>query len=320
MKVKIIISIIVIFALGFIGFRVLKLQSPDIEETQLIIKVVKPEDRQITAPPSAEHTSETGTKIQQEGRDTASPELGTPPVPENVPTAQSGDAEIREFQAWLSSVLAQEVDDTLEETEQVDLNAEDDEIDYDLERAAIKSVIQEQWRNSLETYDIQGYMSAIWEDNFFYISDMGTPDNPDDDMIFRGGQQEREGTLKMFDVTQNIELNLYKNGDIEFLSDTHAMADYDYDLRLDLTHGAQSNPSGRMIFILELRENGEWRILEWYDYATPENQIVHKVVFTCVLAKYLLKYFSNLKKCRRTQVSESTKKLKSSEKVNSDFS
>ena len=82
--------------------------------------------------------------------------------------------------------------------------------------------------------------------------------------------EHKNNQLKMFSVTQNIELNLYKNRDIEFLSNTLAMADYDYDLRLDLTHGAQSNPSGRMIFILELRENAEWRILEWYDYATPE--------------------------------------------------
>ncbi len=269
MKVKIIISIIVIFALGFIGFQVWKAQSPEIEEAQLVIKVVKPEDRQITMPPFIESASETGTKTQQAETNIRSPEIGTSPVPENVPTAQSEDAEIKEFQAWLSSVLEQEVDDPVAETEQVDFNAEDNEIDYDLERSVIKSVIQEQWGNGLETYDIQGYMSAIWEDNFFYISDLGTPDNPDDDIIFRGGPQEREGTLKMFDATQNIELNLYKNGDIEFLSDTLAMADYDYDLRLDLKQGGQSNPSGRMVFILELRGNGEWRILEWYDYATP---------------------------------------------------
>ena len=266
---KITISIVGVLAVGFIGFQVLRGQSPDIEEAQLIIKVVKPEDRQSTMSPFAEYAPETGTKIQQD-TDIASPELGTPPVPENVPTAQSADAEIREFQAWLSSVLEQEADNAVAEIEPVDLNAEADEIDYDLERSAIKSVIQEQWRNSLETYDIQGYMSAIWEDDFFYISDMGTPDNPDDDMIFRGGQQEREGTLKMFNVTQNIELNLYKNGDIEFLGDTVAMADYDYDLRLGFTHEGQSNPSGRMVFILELRENREWRILEWYDYATPD--------------------------------------------------
>ena len=269
MNLKITIGIVGVLAVGFIGFQVLKTQSPDIEEARLVIKVVKPEDRQITMPPFVAHTSETGTKTQQADANIKPPEIGTLPVPEKVPTAQSGDAEIREFQAWLFSVLEQEAEDPVAETEQLDLNAEDDEIDYDLERSAIKSVIHDQWRNSLETYDIQGYMSAIWEDNFFYASDMGTPDNPDDDMIFRGGQQEREGTLKMFDVTQNIELNLYKNGDIEFLSDTLAIADYDYDLRLGLAHEGQSNPSGRMVFILELREKGEWRILEWYDYATP---------------------------------------------------
>ena len=268
-NLKIVISIIIIIAIGFIGFQVLKVRSPDIEKAQLIIKVVKPEDRQITMPPFIERTSETTTKTQEK-KNMKSPEIGTPSVPENVPTAQSDDAEIREFQAWLSSVLEQKVDDPIEETEQVDINTEDDTIDYDSERYVIKSVIEEQWGDSLETYDIQGYMSAIWEDNFFYTSDMGTPDNPDDDMIFRGGQQEREGTLKMFNGTQNIELNLYKNGDVEFLSDTLAIADYDYDLKLDLPHGEHSNPSGRMIFILELRENGEWRILEWYDYATPD--------------------------------------------------
>lgn len=269
-NIKMIISIVGVFAAGFIGFQMLKTQSSDMEEAQLIIKVVKPEDRRITMPPFVKRASETGTKTQQEDTNIESPELGAPPVPENVPTAQSGDDEIREFQDWLSLVLEQEADDPIEATEQVDLTAEDGEIDYDLQISVIKSVIQEQWSNSLEAYDIHGYMSAIWADNFFYASDLGTPDNPDDDMIFRGGQQEREGTLKMFSVTQNIELNLYRNRDIEFLSDTLAMADYDYDLRLDLTHGGQSNPSGRMVFILEFRDNGGWRILEWYDYATPD--------------------------------------------------
>ena len=63
-------------------------------------------------------------------------------------------------------------------------------------------------------------MSAIWEDNFFYVSDMGTPDNQDDDLIFRSGQQEQDGILKMFITLDSIELNLYRSGDIEFLSDT----------------------------------------------------------------------------------------------------
>ena len=256
------ISIVIVLAVGFIGFQALQVEPP---ETKVIYKTVIPE-RRITTDPFVERTPESVTTTHQEVEHIPSTLIETTSVPESVPTAESNDADIREFQAWISSVLTEE--NTLAETEQEDFN-KDDEIDYEVERTVIKSVIQDQWANSLETYDIEGYMSAIWEDDFFYVSDMGTPDNLDDDIIFRGGQQEREGTLKMFDANKSIELNLYRNGDVEFLSDTVAMADYDYDLRLNWSHGEKSNPSGRMFFILELRENGEWRILEWYDYATP---------------------------------------------------
>lgn len=265
-KVKIIIGIVVILAAGFVGFQVLEVQSPDLEEAQLIVKRVEPKRRQITASPFVERTSGTGTEKQREETDVVSPEIGTTSVPETVPTVQSSDDEIREFQAWLSSTLEQE--DMLEEIEPEDFKAEDNELDYDLEKSVIKSVIEEQWQGGLESDDIEGYMSAIWEDDFFYTSDMGTPDNPDDDLIFRSGQQEREGTLRMLDTHHDIELSLFAHGDIEFLSGTLAMADYNYGLKLTSTHG-ESYPSGRMIFILELRENSEWRILEWYDYATP---------------------------------------------------
>ena len=264
-NIKIIIGIVGILAVGFIGFQVLKVKPSEVE---VVYKAVKPDGRRITTSPFVGRTSETVTEIQQEKANVEFPDIETTPVPETVPTTQSSDDEIREFQAWLSSILMEE--DTFEEVEQEEIEAEDGGIDYELEKSVIKSVIQEQWANSLETYDIEGYMSAIWEDDFFYVSDMGTPDNPDDDMIFRSGQQEREGTLKMFNATQNIELNLSQNGGIEFLSDSIAMVDYNYDLRLNWAHGERSNPSGRMIFVLELREDGEWRILEWYDYATPD--------------------------------------------------
>ena len=186
-----------------------------------------------------------------------------------MPTAQSSDAKIREFQAWLFSILEEE--DTLEEVEQEDSDVEADEIDYDLEKSVISSVIEEQWRNSFETHDIEGYMSAIWEDDFFYVSDMDTPDNLGDDIIFRGGSEERgRGIENVRCHYHTIDLSLSKNRDIEFLSETLAIVDYDYDLKLASTAGGVSNPSGRMIFVLELRESGEWRILEWYDYPTLE--------------------------------------------------
>ena len=266
-NVKIIVGIVVILAAGFVGFQVLKFQSPNIEEAELIVKVVEPEGRKIIASPFDERTPETVKETQQQGVDVGSPEIRKTSVPETVPTAQSSDDEIREFQAWLSSTLEKE--DTLEQMEPQDFNTEDDKLDYDVEKSVIQSVIEDQWKKGLESNDIEGYMSAIWEADFFYTSDMGTPDNPDDDVIFRSGQQEREGTLRMFDTYHDIELSLLPHGDIEFLSETLAMADYNYGLKLASTQYGVSYPSGRMVFVLELRGNGEWRILEWYDYATP---------------------------------------------------
>ena len=267
---KIIIGIVGILVVGFIGFQMLKIQSSEVEKPKKIIKAVS---RQITTSPSVKNTpetvvNETGTNVPQEDTNIAPPDIETTPVPERVPTAQSTDAEIREFQAWLFSTL--EAEDPLAEKEQENPNVEDDEIDYDLEKSVINSVIEEQWRNSFEMHDIEGYMSAIWEDDFFYVSDMDTPNNLGDDIIFRGGSAEREGALRMFDAYQTIDLNLSKNRDTEFLSETLAIVDYDYDLKLASTAGGVSNPSGRMIFVLELRGSGEWRILEWYDYPTLE--------------------------------------------------
>ena len=265
---KIIIGIVGVLAVGFIGFQVLKVQSPDIAEPQ---KFIKAQTRRITMSPFVERTPEiiindTVTDTPQEDGNIESLDIEDIPVPERVPTAESSNDEIREFQAWLSSILEEE--DTIEEIEQENFTAEDEAINYDLEKSVINSVIEEQWEKSLETHDIEGYMSAIWEDGFFYVSDMDTPNNLSDDIIFRGGSQEREGALRMFDAFHAINLNLYKNGDIEFLSETLAIVDYDYDLKLASTTHGLSNPSGRMVFILELRENGEWRILEWYDYPT----------------------------------------------------
>ena len=93
-------------------------------------------------------------------------------------------------------------------------------------------------------------MSAIWEDDFFYTSDLGTPDNPDDDIVFRGGYEERVGALNMFNNNGHIDLNLSQHGDIEFLNETLAMVDFDYEMTLvQRESGEPSYPSGRMIFI-----------------------------------------------------------------------
>ena len=270
-NIKIIIGVIVILAVGFIvGFIAFEVftQPSDIEGEK---QIVKPDARRITTPRAVERTPRIATQAQQEETTIEPAEIRVPLVPERVPTAQSSDDEIKDFAAWLSLSLKRE--DTIEETEQEDFNTEheagEDQIDYDRERSRVESVIWEQWQNGLESYNIERYMSAIWADDFFYISDLGTPDNPDDDIVFRGGYEEREGTSKMLDRMEHIDLNLSHHGDIEFLNETLAMADFDYEMTLvERESGETSHPSGRMIFILELRDD-EWRILEWYDKATP---------------------------------------------------
>ena len=271
-NIKIIIGIIVIltvgFIVGFIAFEVLTVQSPDIEGEK---QIVKPDARRIATPRFVERTSRIVTKAQQEETTIEPAEIRVSPVPERVPTAQSSDDEIKDFAAWLS--LSVEREATIEETEQEDFNTKDeageDQIDYDRERSRVESVIWEQWKSGFENYNIERYMSSIWEDDFFYISDLGTPDDPDDDVVFRGGSEEREGTLNVFNNTEHIDLDLSQHGDVEFLNETLALVDFDYEMTfVQRDSGESSYPSGRMIFILEFRED-EWRILEWYDKATP---------------------------------------------------
>ena len=272
-NIKVTIGIIGIlalgFTLGFIAFEVLIIRSSNIEEKK---QIVKPDARRITTPRFAKRASRPVAKAQQEEIIIESLETEAAPVPERVPTAQSSDDEIKEFSAWLSLSLEQE--DIIEKTEQQEFNTEEEteeeKTDYAQERSRVESVIWEQWKRGLENYNIERYMSAIWEDDFFYTSDLGTPANPNDDLVFRGGYDEREGTSKMLDRMAHIDLNLSQHGDIEFLNDTLAMADFNYEMTL-IQHesGEASYPSGRMIFILE-RRNDEWRILEWYDKATPD--------------------------------------------------
>ena len=256
------------FIVGFIAYEVLTVQPSHIEAEK---QTVKPDARRITTSRFVERTPRIVTETQQEETNIEPTEIRTTPVPERVPTAQSSDDEIKEFAAWLS--LSLEREDTPEEAEPADFSTEDaredGQTDYDRESSRIESVIWDQWKSGLENYNIERYMSSVWEDDFFYISDLGTPDNPDDDIVFRGGYEEREGTSKMFDGMERIDLNLSQHGDIEFLNETLAMVDFDYEMTLvERDYGEPSYPSGRMIFILELRED-EWRILEWYDKATP---------------------------------------------------
>ena len=256
----------------FIGVKSMT-RKPDVKAQKTFISAQRPPNRKITATKFVTRNSLAITKASN----VETPHTERIPIPEEVPTAQNGDDEIRAFLDWLLSL---EREDTSDETEidNSDVEYEQEfEIDYDREKSLIKSVISEQYKKGYETYDVERYMSSIWEDEFFYTSDIGTPDDPSDDIIFRGGGQEREAAIRVFRTwSKNIELNLSSRSDIEFLNDTIAMVEYDYKAIFSRPPSPEVKfeafyASGTMILILEYRENpdeiGEWRILEWYDYA-----------------------------------------------------
>ena len=251
------IGVIGVLVIGWIGFQVLTRQNgvrkPELEASQQANAL---EARRITAP-----------RFDMEAEDFGDEKRS---VPKKVPTAQSDDDEIREFLAWLSSL---EREDTTDETEGFD--GKDDAVDYRQERAQIESVIWDKLIKGYESQDVERYMSAMWEDDFFFISDLGTPDDPSDDIIVRG-QRERELATEMSKIAEDIEVNYSPRSEIQFLSDTIAMAEYDYEAKVLLRvpeskdEMVSGTEKGDVIIVLERRENaegtGEWRILEWYNH------------------------------------------------------
>jgi len=271
----------------FVGIKSMT-HKPDVESPKTLIA----EQNRILANSATPKRRITATKFvaPKSPRITKSPNVEAPQaeeisIPEEVPTAQNSDDEIRAFLDWLLSL---EEEDTSDETEIDDSDVEYEhelEMDYDREKSRIESVILDKYKRGYETYDVELYMSSIWEDDFFYTADNGTPDDPSDDVILRGGQREREAEIRVFNAfSKNIKLNLSPRSDIEFLSDTIAMVEYDYEAIFSRPPSPEYKfetfySSGTMILIMEYRENpdetGEWRILEWYDYANKWGSISH---------------------------------------------
>lgn len=271
--IKIATSIVGVIVLGFIGYQVVSHQNDNIVEE---IQADNPKQIAFKANSIKQPAQKAIPKViitQKETSNTKTSETSPSYVPKKVPTAQSKDNEIWDFSTWVSNWSK----NTFKQTGNPD-NIQNSVSDIDQEKKYVGSVIFDQWKEGYETRDIEKYMSSIWEDGFFYISDMGTADTSDD-VIFRGGQRERESAVRIFkNYTKKIELNLTPRSDIEFLSEKNAMVKYDYELKMSKVPTLDSPfetfyCSGNMIIILEYREvskdKSEWRILEWYDYSTP---------------------------------------------------
>ena len=147
------------------------------------------------------------------------------------------------------------------------------------EFAAIEAVLKA-WRTGYETEDVDAYIDVFWADGFRYVSDMGTPDDATDDVIFDDIRDERDSAIRVFNLYQEIEIELEEPPEVELNAERNrAEVRAHYRIQGFVADGESLEggytgwyAEGDNLFIFELRD-GEWRIKEWIDEAYSEEQI-----------------------------------------------
>ena len=114
--------------------------------------------------------------------------------------------------------------------------------------------------------DIEGYMS-VFHERFEYQSDMGTPDDPSDDITGITKELERESALRVFEQFYAMQIDLLSNLKITVDGDT-ARAEAEYTIV-----GETFDPGnwtwytlGKNIFYL-IKKSHQWQIIRWQDNA-----------------------------------------------------
>ncbi len=147
------------------------------------------------------------------------------------------------------------------------------------ELGAIEAVLKA-WRTGYETEDVSAYIDVFWADKFRYVSDMGTPDDATDDVIFDDIRDERDSAVRVFRLYQDIEIELEEPPEMELNAERNrAEVRVHYRIQGFVADGESLEggytgwyAEGDNLFIFELRDS-EWRITEWIDEAYSEEQI-----------------------------------------------
>lgn len=122
--------------------------------------------------------------------------------------------------------------------------------------------------------DVEKYMSVFSGEEYEYVSDMTTPDDPSDDIHLRGAESERRATIRVFKTYENIGL---ETTDPEIAIDGDS-AEARNDIRIvfvvskephipESYYAASSN-----IFYLR-RIKGEWKIVRWKQHEMPAEEL-----------------------------------------------
>ena len=134
-------------------------------------------------------------------------------------------------------------------------------------------------REGYENEDLDLYLSAFWIDGFQYTSDMGTPANLVDDVMFEELKDEGQSAERVFARFQAIELELSHPVHIinAVPNRVEAMNHYRIQGFVNEGHTLEGGfvgwfAEGDNRFTFELRQ-GEWRITKWLDNAFDAKMI-----------------------------------------------
>ena len=160
-----------------------------------------------------------------------------------------------------------------------------EEADVEVSEAeiAISQVITERWQRGYMTEDLPLYESAYWADGFLYHTDMGTPADPSDDVIFDDIRNELESAKVVFARYQEIEIEV-SEPEITLIDDATATVRQHYRIEGFVADGTTLEngktgwyAEGDSEFTFEERKtpdgNMEWRISKWLDKAVSPGEI-----------------------------------------------
>lgn len=153
------------------------------------------------------------------------------------------------------------------------------EPDIDPIQEAIDDVLQ-RMRDGYEKEDLDLYLSAFWIDGFRYTSDMATPHDRFDDVIFDELKTEGESAGRVFARFQDIGLQIFRPARIINAAPERIEAVTHYRVQAFANDGHALEggflawyAEGDARFTFEFRE-AQWRITKWLDDAFDVQEIL----------------------------------------------
>ena len=147
-------------------------------------------------------------------------------------------------------------------------------------QVAIDDVL-ERMRDGYAKEDIDLYLSAFWKDGFQYNSDLTTPHDIFDDVIFDILNLEAQSAARVFARFQDIGVQISRPAQITNAApdQIEAMTHYRIQAFANDGHALDGGflawyAEGDARFTFELRED-EWRITQWFDDAFNAQAIHH---------------------------------------------